>query len=226
MNNAGLSVSYENGKPGVTFGRATFNYIDESGNVLATASGANIDAKTLLLNGQPVSMCESIFKIKQYNTTGVFQYLNIDGSSRIKFDEVNSSSVRRTAKLTNTKDVIECTPGWYAISGVIDVHQDLQKSAHVELRWMLNDYSGKGFQEVSYLPSYMLLHDMFDRDKEWHRITLPVYHLYISRTSGFYPKLLVTRHLNNAGNAAPDNIMIGSRTYIQVTRMPFGALES
>ena len=226
MNNAGLSVSYENGKPGVTFGRATFNYIDESGNVLATASGANIDADTLLLNGQPVSMCESIFKIKQYNTTGIFQYLNIDGSSKLKFDEINSSSVRRTAKLTNTKDVIEVTPGWYAISGVIDIHQDLKKSAHVELRWMLNDYAGGGFKEVSYLPSYMLLHDSFDIEKEWHRITLPVYHLYISRTSGFYPKLLVTRHINNAGNAAPDNIMIGSRTYIQVTRMPFGALAS
>lgn len=226
MNNAGLSVSYENGKPGVTFGRATFNYIDESGNVLATASGANIDADTLLLNGQPVSMCESIFKIKQYNTTGIFQYLNIDGSSRLKFDEINSSSVRRTAKLTNTKDVIEVTPGWYAISGVIDIHQDLKKSAHIELRWMLNDYAGGGFKEVSYLPSYMLLHDSFDIEKEWHRITLPVYHLYISRTSGFYPKLLVTRHMNSSGNAAPDNIMIGSRTYIQVTRMPFGALAS
>lgn len=226
MNDAGLSVSYANGKPGVTFGRATFNYIDESGNVLATTSGANIDADTLLLNGQPVSMCESIFKIKQYNTTGIFQYLNIDGSSRLKFDEINSSSVRRTAKLTNTKDVIEVTPGWYAISGVIDIHQDLRKSAHVELRWMLNDYAGGGFKEVSYLPSYMLLHDSFDIEKEWHRITLPVYHLYISRTSGFYPKLFVTRHQNNAGNAAPDNIVIGSRTYIQVTRMPFGALES
>ena len=226
MNDAGLSVSYANGKPGVTFGRATFNYIDESGNVLATASGANIDADTLLLNGQPVSMCESIFKIKQYNTTGIFQYLNIDGSSKLKFDEINSSSVRRTAKLTNTKDVIEVTPGWYAISGVIDIHQDLKKSAHVELRWMLNDYAGGGFKEVSYLPSYMLLHDMFDIEKEWHRITLPVYHLYISRTSGFYPKLMVTRHLNGSGNAAPDNIMIGSRTYIQVTRMPFGALAS